>query len=201
VRMPARIWMLKRRAVKRCGLPGSLILLALACAATSCAPLKKVSVPVYKEEAREQVPPAPPSPSAPPPPQVEPEARPGATPEVAPAVPPLTQIPPPPGQAGTLLASANKAMRAGQPDKAELHLERALRLAPRDAQLWHAMARVRFAQANYGQAVQFCLKSNSLAGRNNAIIGQNWLLMEKAYLQMGEKEKAAQARQKAGDRF
>jgi tetratricopeptide (TPR) repeat protein len=114
---------------------------------------------------------------------------------------PQEQLPLPPGHTGTLLASANKAMEAGQPDKAEMYLERALRLSPRDAQLWHGMARVRFAQDNYAQTVQFCLKSNSLAGRNGAVVHQNWLLMEKAYLKTGEEEKAAQARQKAYERW
>jgi len=44
------------------------------------------------------------------------------------------------------------------------------------------------------------LKSNSLAGKNEAIIRQNWLLMEKAYLKTGDKEKAIWARQKASEK-
>jgi len=114
---------------------------------------------------------------------------------------PQGQLPLPSGQTGTLLTSANMAMQAGELDKAEMHLERALRLSPSDAQLWHGMARVRFEQGNYAQAVQFCLKSNSLAGKNGAIVRQNWLLMEKAYLKTGEEEKATQARQKASERY
>lgn len=110
---------------------------------------------------------------------------------------PQVQVQLPPGQTGILLANANNAMQAGQLDKAEMHLERALRLSPRDPQLWHGMARVRFEQKNYGQVVQFCLKSNSLAGNNGAIVRQNWILMEKAYLKTGEEEKAAQARHNA----
>jgi tetratricopeptide (TPR) repeat protein len=138
-----------------------MILVALSCIMASCAPQKKVSTPIFREE-------------------------------------PQGEIPLPPGQTGILLASANKAIQTGELDKAEMHLERALRLSPSDAQVWHGMARVRFEQGNYDQAVQFCLKSNSLAGRNGgAIVSQNWLLMEKAYLQTGEKEKATQARQKA----
>jgi cytochrome c-type biogenesis protein CcmH/NrfG len=115
---------------------------------------------------------------------------------------PQGQIPLPSGQTGILLANANKAMQTGELDKAEMQLERALRLSPSDAQLWHGMARVRFEQGNYAQAVQFCLKSNSLAGKNGgAIVSQNWLLMEKAYMKTGETEKATQARQKAGERY
>lgn len=141
-----------------------MFLLALSCILTNCAPQKRVSIPIYKDE-------------------------------------PQGQVAPPSGQTGTLLASANQAMQTGQLDKADMHLERALRLSPRDAQLWQGMARVRFEQGNYAQAVQFCLKSNSLAGKPGALVRQNWLLMEKAYLKTGEKEKAALARQKANERY
>ena len=100
--------------------------------------------------------------------------------------------------AGTLLASARQNVRAGQFSQAEMMLERALRLEPRNARLWHEMARVKYGQKDYGQVVQFCIKSNSLAGKDYGLIKQNWLLMEKAYLQLGEPEKARQARSKAG---
>lgn len=157
-----------RKMCRRRELPFKLwwaaMVLALFFITASCAPQKRVNVPVYRVEPQEQ------------------------TPKSA-------------GQTATLLASADKAIQAGKLDKAEMHLERALRLSPRDAQLWQAMARVRFEQGNYGQAVQFCLKSNSLAGTNATIVRQNWLLMEKAYLKTGEKEKAAQARQKANERY
>ena len=61
-----------------------------------------------------------------------------------------------------------------------------------------AMAQVKYRQKDYGQAVQFCLKSNSLAGKDYGLIKQNWLLMEKAYLELGEPEKAKEARIKSG---
>lgn len=185
---------------------------------SACAAPKKVSIPVYREEVvvpppekKEQPAPKPapvkrkeqPEPQ----PQLEPLPPPiegvpsEEIPEVQPEVPAPVYVPPPPGQAGALLSSANKALQAGQFNQAEMHLERALRVEPRSAQLWYAMAQVRFGQQNYAQAVQFCLKSNSLAARNAAILQQNWLLIEKAYLKMGEVEKAAHARQKAGERF
>ena len=140
------------------------MLLAVFSLVAGCAPQQRVSVPVYRAEPQERIPPA--------------------------------QRP-----TDALLASANKAMAAGRLDQAEMHLERALRISPRDAALWQGLARIRFAQGNYGQALQFCLKSNSLAGGNRAIVRQNWLLMEKAYLRTGEEEKAAQARKKAGEGY
>ncbi len=100
--------------------------------------------------------------------------------------------------AGALLASARQNVRGGQFSQAEMTLERALRLEPRNARLWHEMAQVKFGQKDYGQVVQFCNKSNSLAGKDYGLIQQNWLLMEKAYLQLGEPEKARQVRIKSG---
>lgn len=100
--------------------------------------------------------------------------------------------------AGTLLASARQNVREGQFSQAEMKLERALRVEPRNARLWHEMAQVKYRQKDYGQAVQFCIKSNSLAGKDYWLIQQNWLLMEKAYLELGEPEKAKEARIKSG---
>lgn len=100
--------------------------------------------------------------------------------------------------AATLLASARQNLQAGQFSQAEMMLERALRLEPRNARLWHEMGQVKYGQKDYKQVVQFCIKSKSLAGKDYDLIRQNWLLMEKAYLQLGETEKARQARSKAG---
>jgi tetratricopeptide (TPR) repeat protein len=99
--------------------------------------------------------------------------------------------------AGALLASARQNVMEGQFSKAEMILERALRVEPRNARLWHEMAQVKYGQKDYGQAVQFCIKSNSLAGKDNGLIQQNWLLMEKAYVELGEPEKAEEARIKS----
>ncbi|MBW6519686.1 MAG: tetratricopeptide repeat protein [Desulfoarculaceae bacterium] len=100
--------------------------------------------------------------------------------------------------AGTLLASARQSVRSGQFSQAEMTLERALRLEPRNARLWHEMAQVKYGQQEYGQVVQFCIKSNSLAGKDYGLIQQNWRLMERAYLDLGQPEKARQARIKSG---
>jgi predicted Zn-dependent protease len=97
----------------------------------------------------------------------------------------------------TLLASAQQSVQAGQFSKAEMTLERALRVEPRNPRLWHEMAQVKFGQENYGQAVQFCLKSNSLAGKDAALIRKNWQLMARAYAKLGDMDKAEQARLKS----
>ncbi len=100
--------------------------------------------------------------------------------------------------AGTLLASARQSRQSGQLGQAEMSLERALRMEPRNARLWHEMAQVKFESKEYRQAVQLCIKSNSLAGKDYDLMEQNWQLMEKAYLELGEPEKARQVRIKTG---
>jgi len=137
--------------------------------------------------------------SPPPPPLSAPTPAPVPAPEPAPSVRRESVPVPEEGKAAaTLLASARQNVRTGQFSQAEMTLERALRVEPRNARLWHEMAQVKFEQKDYGQAVQFCIKSNSLAGKDYDLIQQNWLLMEKAYLEQGEPEKARQARIKSG---
>jgi Flp pilus assembly protein TadD len=103
------------------------------------------------------------------------------------------------GAASLLLADARQAEQAGQFSRAEMVLERALRVEPRNAKLWHEMALVKFKQNEYGQAEQFCLKSNSLAGKNPELTRENWLMLEKIYVKLGKTEKGAEARRKALD--
>lgn len=100
--------------------------------------------------------------------------------------------------ADSLLESAEQALGQDQFNQAEMFLERALRLEPRNGELWHAMGQVKFEQNHQAQAVQFCLKSNSLAGKDPLLMQKNWILMEKAYQQMGETEQAKQARRHVG---
>jgi len=96
-----------------------------------------------------------------------------------------------------LLGEAEQALQGGDYSRAELQVERALRIEPRDGQAWHLMARIRCGQINYGQTVQFCLKSNTLAGHDHSLRRQNWMLLEKAYTMLGETAKAKEARYKA----
>jgi hypothetical protein len=96
-----------------------------------------------------------------------------------------------------LLSDAEQALQGGDYSHAELQLERALRVAPRNGQVWHLMARIRYGQGDYGQTVQFCLKSNTLTGHDRVLERQNWMLLEKAYTMLGETGKAEEARYKA----
>ena len=169
------------------------LLLVLNLCLTGCAVKHPVDLPPRPVPAPLPVPHPPPPLPAPTPAPV-PETEPGPSINRGESVP----VPEEGKAAATLLASARQNERTGQFSQAEMMLERALRVEPRNARLWHEMAQVKYGQKDYGQVVQFCIKSNSLAGKDYGLIQQNWLLMEKAYLELGEPEKARQARSKSG---
>ena len=84
------------------------------------------------------------------------------------------------GPASALYGQAETSLAAGRYHQAELELERALRIEPRNPDYWYAMARVKYKQNLYQQAVQFCLKSKSLAGGNSELIRLNDALIAAA---------------------
>lgn len=85
------------------------------------------------------------------------------------------------GRAATsLLARADSHVQAGQWEQAAALLERALRIEPRNAWLWHHLATVRFRQGRYAQAVSLANKSNSLAPGDVALRAKNRRLIEQA---------------------
>ena len=89
------------------------------------------------------------------------------------------------GPARSLYAKANEALESGHPDQAEMLIERALRIEPRNAQYWHLLAQSKYAQGDFGQTVQFCRKSESLAGNNNKLRQANKNLLQQAYSKQG----------------
>ncbi len=112
------------------------------------------------------------SPAPPPSPGPENIPRPGAE-KSAPYSPKL-------GSAASLYSQAKASLAQGRYHQAELELERALRIEPRNGDYWHTMAKVKYQQNLYNQAVQFCLKSKSLAGRNSELIRLNDALIAQA---------------------
>ena len=68
-----------------------------------------------------------------------------------------------------LLDSADKYVKGGQLDKAGAALERALRIEPRNAGIWHDLAQIRLHQGQYQQAESLASKSNNLASGNSTI--------------------------------
>jgi tetratricopeptide (TPR) repeat protein len=195
--------MMKQGSAKRERIVKAGILLMAVLFLHGCSVKHPVQWPGGPEPAPSPAPRPRPTPAPTPAPAPVPAPVPESVPESVPNSAPISSresVPAPQEgkAAGALLASARQQVRAGDFSQAEIILERALRVEPRNARLWHEMAQVKYAQQDYSQTVQFCIKSNSLAGRDYNLIQQNWLLMEKAYINLGEPEKARQARVKSG---
>jgi Tfp pilus assembly protein PilF len=101
------------------------------------------------------------------------------------------------GPAASLIETGRKQLAAGHPDQAETTLERAVRIDPRNPQVWHSMGRVQYVQGNFAKAVQFCLKANALLHPASSLRRANWQLLADAYQQLGQAAKAQEAREQA----
>ena len=95
-----------------------------------------------------------------------------------------------------LLKDADKFSGQGQSAKAGATIERALRIEPRNALLWHRLSVVRLQQQQWQQAIVMARKSIALAGSNSSLKSKNWGLIAKAYDKLGDKGKANEARNK-----
>jgi len=88
------------------------------------------------------------------------------------------------GAGGALYSSAQGAIGRGDYQQAEMSLERALKIEPRNAHYWYTMAQVKYKQKPYYHAVHLCSKSKSLAGKNSQLISLNDDLSAKARQQL-----------------
>lgn len=96
-----------------------------------------------------------------------------------------------------LLDSAYQQSSNGQLDIAASKLERAVRIAPRDPQVWQALAKVRYQQRKYALAISLAKKSNVLSEADKSLQRDNWLLMASCYEGLGNTSSAQQARANA----
>ncbi|MFA7386284.1 MAG: tetratricopeptide repeat protein [Thiohalobacteraceae bacterium] len=122
--------------------------------------------------------------------------------EPAPLPPPVsgTAIPAPPPENSAVIALMERADRQYQTrdlDAAAASLERALRIEPRNALLWHRLAAVRLDLGQQDQAIQLANKSNSLAGGDRGLQARNWQLIANARRAKGDLAGAQAADQKA----
>ncbi len=96
-----------------------------------------------------------------------------------------------------LVDGARTDIAAYQYGKAAASLERALRIEPRNARLWHDLAQVRLQQEEYQQAESLALRSNRFSGDNNVLRRANWELIADSRKERGNMRGAQRARQKA----
>jgi tetratricopeptide (TPR) repeat protein len=95
-----------------------------------------------------------------------------------------------------LLDDAKRLSNKGQSEKAAATIERALRVEPKNALLWHRLAAVRMQQQKWQQAIAMARKSNALAANNSQLKSDNWAVIAAAYDRLGNKKKANEARNK-----
>jgi tetratricopeptide (TPR) repeat protein len=96
-----------------------------------------------------------------------------------------------------LLDSAYQQRDSGQLGIAASKLERAVRIAPRDAKVWHALATVRNEQRQYALSISLARKSNLLSNNDKFLQRDNWLLIANNYDALGDVKLAQQARDNA----
>jgi len=96
-----------------------------------------------------------------------------------------------------LLDEAEAKMQSGDHATAAVTLERALRLEPKNAKLWHRLATIRLQQKNWQQAINLAKKSNSLAAGDYLLQSDNWNLIAKANFSAGHVDAAKEARARA----
>lgn len=97
-----------------------------------------------------------------------------------------------------LLAKADRSTAQGQHDVARANLERAVKIAPRDAELWQRLAMLSYAQGDWAQAKSLAERSNSFAVPGSALASRNWTLIGNAELKLGNQSAAASAFARSG---
>ena len=122
-------------------------------------------------------------------PPAPPETRPDQPPPVAPAPPPAKENIAVAGLMETARADAASGNLVG----AAASIERALRIEPRNARLWHELARVRLKQGQYAQAENVAARSNSWAGDDRALRAENWRLIAESRRARGDTDGAKAA--------
>ncbi|MDH5446494.1 MAG: hypothetical protein OEY52_13145 [Gammaproteobacteria bacterium] len=95
-----------------------------------------------------------------------------------------------------LLDNARSAANLGQLSKSESQLERAMRIEPRNAVLWHYLAKLRLLQERTDEAAELAARSNSLARKNRKLMAGNWQIIAHARYQNGDMAGAQKAQQK-----
>ena len=87
-----------------------------------------------------------------------------------------------------LLRESRAQLRAKDNTGAVRAVERALRLEPKNPQLWHQLALIRYEEKNWQQAITLAQKSNSLSGQRRDLQKANEALITRAnrHLQLGD---------------
>jgi len=103
------------------------------------------------------------------------------------------------GAVVALLDRADDYRRSGDTANEAATIERALRIDPKNAALWHRLAATRLQQGQPQQAEQLALKSNALSGGDKRLQARNWTLVARARWALDDSAGARAAEKKARD--
>jgi len=104
-------------------------------------------------------------------------------------LPDRVEMPPPAPAGGAVVALLDRAddyRQTGDISNEAATIERALRIEPGNAKLWHRLAAARLDQGQPQQAEQLALKSNALAVGDTRLQASNWRLVAKARWSMDD---------------
>ena len=96
-----------------------------------------------------------------------------------------------------LLATANQSSKLGDMESAAAAIERAIRIEPRNGELFYKLAVLRLKQSKPVLAEDLAKKSALLAGKDNILKKNSWLLIAHAKEMQGDKAGASEAELKA----
>lgn len=96
-----------------------------------------------------------------------------------------------------LMAEAREASGEGDHERAGAQLERALRIAPGNAVLWHNLAIVRYRQDAFDQAEQLAQRSLSYISDDAELQRRNWEIIAVSRHMRGDDDGAEAARSRA----
>lgn len=174
------------------------IALLQACVSTTAVIQKYPEKPVPRMTQPIEPPPPPPMPTQPvPSPLPEETILPGSSAPSVPAAPIAPSNDPPAILA--LRSEAEASAHSGDLDNAATALERAIRIQPKNPQLWHDLAAIRLKQQQPGLAEDLAMKSNLHAKGNAALARSNWAIVADARRLKGDAAGEAEARRNAGE--
>ncbi len=96
-----------------------------------------------------------------------------------------------------LVDTAGRQAASGNLDRAAATLERAVRIEPGNAGLWHDLSKVTFGQGQYRESESLALRSNALAAHDRRLQAANWRLIEQARKAYGDASGASEAADQA----
>lgn len=85
-----------------------------------------------------------------------------------------------------LLGQAKHQQQSGYPERAAAILERALRIEPKNAQLWHRLALLRLQQGQLALAQSLAAKSNALIDGDPRLRNKNQTIIDQARILRGK---------------